>query len=85
MHLDRGVALSHLPPVLFAGESDVDELTDGHHYEALYEVINPRVAPAGGVSEQQNVVDESYDDSFDSDDAFEEAVVRGVVKKYCYL
>ena len=53
-----------------AGESDADD--DGHHYEALYEVINPG---------PQLTADDSFDDSFDSDDAFEEAVVRGVVRR----
>lgn len=61
------------------GESDSDDIADGHHYEALYEVIGPRLPSSSAVPDV-----DSYDDSFDSDDAFEEDTVRGVVKFLSY-
>lgn len=63
------------------GESDGDDLADDHHYEALYEVINPRLQPIGAAASVALLdhQDDSFDDSFDSDDAFEEVVVRGLV------
>ena len=64
-------SLFNLPIVHCTGESDGDELADDHHYEALYEVINPKK-----VVEH---TDDSFDDSFESDDAFEESIVRHVV------
>lgn len=70
------------------GESDADDETN-HHYEALYEVINPALmsmqASAASTSTSASIrldhQDDSFDDSFDSDDAFEEVVVRGLVIK----
>lgn len=63
------------------GESDGDDLVDDHHYEALYEVINPRLQSSGAAASVTLLDhnDDSFDDSFDSDDAFEEVVVRGLV------
>jgi hypothetical protein len=62
------------------GESDGDDLVDDHHYEALYEVINPRLqSSSGAAATHLDHNDDSFDDSFDSDDAFEEVVVRGLV------
>lgn len=61
------------------GESDGDDLVDDHHYEALYEVINPRLQSSGAAVTHLDHNDDSFDDSFDSDDAFEEVVVRGLV------
>ncbi len=63
------------------GESDGDDLADDHHYEALYEVINPRLQSSSGAAAATHLDhnDDSFDDSFDSDDAFEEVVVRGLV------
>lgn len=58
-------------------------MADDHHYEALYEVINPRL-PSAGAAASVTLLDhndDSFDDSFDSDDAFEEVVVRGLVFK----
>lgn len=67
----------------FAGESDGDDHNDDHHYEALYEVINPKLRSNGdNTASASNLLDhpdDSFDDSFDSDDAFEEVVVRGLV------
>ncbi|XP_059350138.1 uncharacterized protein LOC130686438 [Daphnia carinata] len=62
------------------GESDGDDLADDHHYEALYEVINPRLTSMGAAASVTLLDhhDDSFDDSFDSDDAFEEVVVRGL-------
>ncbi|KZS15002.1 putative Guanine nucleotide exchange factor [Daphnia magna] len=64
----------------FCGESDGDDLVDDHHYEALYEVINPRLQSSGAAASVTLLDhnDDSFDDSFDSDDAFEEVVVRGL-------
>lgn len=62
------------------GESDGDDLADDHHYEALYEVIHPRLQSGAAASVTLlDHNDDSFDDSFDSDDAFEEVVVRGLV------
>jgi len=61
-----------------SGDSDGDQVADGHHYEALYEVINPRLATHSATPSATPDID-SYDDSFDSDDAFEEDTVRGAV------
>lgn len=63
------------------GESDGDDLADDHHYEALYEVINPRLQSIGAAASATLLdhQDDSFDDSFDSDDAFEEVIVRGLV------
>ena len=58
-------------------------MADDHHYEALYEVINPRL-PSAGAAASVTLLDhndDSFDDSFDSDDAFEEVVVRRLVFK----
>ena len=60
------------------GESDGDELADDHHYEALYEVINPGLQQSKSSPAALDSLDDSFDDSFDSDDAFEEVVVRGL-------
>ena len=60
---------------LITGESDGDDLADGHHYEALYEVIHPRLKNPDALDN----IDDSYDDSFDSDDVVEEDTVRGLV------
>ena len=66
-----------------AGESDGDDLAADHHYEALYEVINPGVQHSEAATPDQP--EDSFDDSFDSDDAFEEVVVRGLVSVYILL
>lgn len=69
-----------------------DDAADDHHYEALYEVINPYFRDGASAFASTSAsaapplsaaaaaaADDSFDDSFDSDDAFEQVVVRGLV------
>lgn len=68
-----------------AGESDGDEQGGpDHHYEALYEVINPLMQTASANRASANIIDpheDSFEDSFEEDDPFEEDVVRGPVTR----